>query len=149
MKIEEVIKTQNIASDSLRATINLIYTSGWLLEKHSKFFKKFGLTHQQFNALRILKGQYPNPATVAIIRDRMLDKMSDASRIVDRLIKQELVIKTDCKKDKRSVDIVLSEKGLTLLNTINSELYVLENLMTKLSDNELQTLSLLLDKLRG
>ncbi|MFM2048616.1 MAG: hypothetical protein RI955_1164, partial [Bacteroidota bacterium] len=91
MKVEQVIKSQQISSNELRTTITIFHTNNWLFEKHKRFFTKFGLTNQQYNVLRILRGQYPNPASISLIKDRMLDKMSDTSRLVDRLIKLNFV----------------------------------------------------------
>ena len=110
--------------------------------------KKFGLTIQQYNVLRILKGHAPEPITINGIIERMLDKMCDASRMVDRLKQKELIERCVSKKDRRSVDIVISQKGLDLLSKIDKELD--ENKpMNNLSDEESKTLNKLLDKLRG
>jgi MarR family transcriptional regulator, multiple gene regulator MgrA len=149
MKVEQVIKSQLIASNELRATITLFYTNNWLYEKHVKFFKKFGLTNQQYNVLRILRGQYPSPASISLIKDRMLDKMSDTSRLVDRLIKQQLIIRQTNANDKRSVDVKITEQGLKLMLEIDAEIPMVEKHIKKLTDTEINQLCDLLDKLRG
>jgi DNA-binding MarR family transcriptional regulator len=149
MKVEQVIKSQLIASNELRATITLFYTNNWLYEKHVKFFKKFGLTNQQYNVLRILRGQYPSPASISLIKDRMLDKMSDTSRLVDRLIKQQLIIRQANANDKRSVDVKITEQGIQLMLQIDAEIPMVEKHIQKLTDIEINQLCDLLDKLRG
>jgi DNA-binding MarR family transcriptional regulator len=149
MKVEQVIKSQQISSNELRTTITIFHTNNWLFEKHKRFFTKFGLTNQQYNVLRILRGQYPNPASISLIKDRMLDKMSDTSRLVDRLIKLNFVNREISINDKRSVDVKISNEGLQLLKTIDEELPTMDNLVRKLSHDEMNQLCNLLDKLRG
>ncbi|MEN9523385.1 MAG: hypothetical protein RL065_1762 [Bacteroidota bacterium] len=150
MKVEHVIKSQKITSNELRAAITIFYTNNWLFEKHKKFFKKHSLTNQQYNVLRILRGQYPNPASITLIKDRMLDKMSDTSRLVERLIKMNLVIREISTTDKRSKDVIISENGLNLLVQIDHEMPMIDNIIKKnLSEAEVNQLCDLLDKLRG
>ena len=102
--------------------INLIYTNSWLNQKHVSMFKPFGLTTPQFNILRILRGQYPAPSTVNLLIDRMLDKSSNASRIVDKLEEKRLVVRKQCRDDRRAVDVYISEEGLSLLTQLDKEM---------------------------
>ncbi|HEY0039943.1 MAG TPA: MarR family transcriptional regulator, partial [Flavisolibacter sp.] len=95
--------------------INLLFTYGWAIEKIKDFVAKEDITHQQYNILRILRGAHPKPLSTLQIRERMLDKMSDTSRIVDRLVLKDLVEKRTCSKDKRLVDVTITEKGQALL----------------------------------
>jgi DNA-binding MarR family transcriptional regulator len=129
--------------------INVLYSYGWVLEQIKIFLAKEDITHQQFNILRILRGSYPQPLSTLQIRERMLDKMSDTSRIVDRLVAKELVQKTICPSDKRLVDVLITEKGQDLLKRIDAEGDHIEEIMGRLSEEEAQVLSDLLDKLRG
>ena len=129
--------------------INILYTYGWLLEKIKHFLAKEDITHQQFNILRILRGASPSPLSTLQIRERMLDKMSDTSRIVDRLITKELVKKTTCPTDKRLVDVVITDKGRDLLTKIDKESDQVAVIMANLSENDAEMLSSLLDRLRG
>ena len=99
--------------------------------------------------LRILRGQYPKPATVNLIKERMIDKMSDASRIVDRLVQKQLVTRCTNDKDRRAVDIRISEQGLDILSKIDKEYRTKDMLQNNLTDEEAGELSALLDKLRG
>jgi DNA-binding MarR family transcriptional regulator len=147
--IEKDIHQVHFVSDKQKALINLLYTYGWVIEKIKDFLSKEDITHQQYNILRILRGSNPNPLSTLQIRERMLDKMSDTSRIVDRLVIKGLVKKTTCSKDKRLVDVVITDKGQKLLLKIDAEVDHVSTIMEKLSDEEAGELSDLLDKLRG
>lgn len=129
--------------------INLLYTYGWVLEKIKGYLADEDITHQQFNILRILRGSHPKPLSTLQIRERMLDKMSDTSRIVDRLVAKDLVRKVTCPKDKRLVDVTITDKGQRLLKKLdNSADHVME-IMGSLSLQDAEQLNLLLDKIRN
>jgi MarR family 2-MHQ and catechol resistance regulon transcriptional repressor len=149
MSIEKDIQQVNFVSSRQKAMINILYTYGWLLEKIKSFLSKEDITHQQFNILRILRGALPLPLSTLQIRERMLDKMSDTSRIVDRLVNKDLVSKTTCPTDKRLVDVVITAKGEELLRKIDKETDQVSILMANLSENDAEMLSSLLDRLRG
>lgn len=149
MKIEEEIKQKLFKSDAQKSYINLLYTANWIDYTSKQFFEKFEITPQQYNVLRILRGRHPEPATVNYIRERMIDKNCDASRIVERLRLKKLLERKINKIDRRAVDISISSKGQGLLFSIDSEIHKLETLFTRLSNEELETLNDLLDKLRG
>lgn len=149
MGIGEDIHQKSFKSEFAKAIINVFYTSSWLGQKHQQMFKSHGLTSPQFNVLRILRGQYPEPATVNLIIDRMLDKSSNASRIVDKLEAKELVVRRQCPQDRRAVDVVITEAGLKLLETMDVEMSQLELGMKKLTSQESEQLNILLDKLRS
>lgn len=148
MGIAEEIKQSKFTSDRQKAAINLIYTSNWLSEKLRNFLCSDDLTPQQFNVLRILRGSHPTPLSTLQIRERMLDKMSDTSRIVDRLVKKELVEKKTCKEDKRLVDIIITPCGLELLSRLDQNSDQIDNHFHGLTEEEAETLSNLLDKVR-
>jgi len=149
MRIEEEIQSTKFDDNYHKAVINLNYTYGWLNNILRAEFEKHNLTSQQFNALRILRGQYPNPATVNLIKERMLDKMSDASRIVDRLVQKGLVSRCTNNQDRRAVDIRISDAGLSILAKIDAEFKTQEIFKDHLTEEEAGKLSDLLDKLRG
>lgn len=128
--------------------INLLYSYGWVIEKIKNFLAEEDITHQQFNILRILRGSYPKPLSTLQIRERMLDKMSDTSRIVDRLIVKGLVKKNICPTDKRLVDVTITDKGQKLLKKIDARADTVFDIMGNLSEKEAETLSRLLDQLR-
>lgn len=149
MKLEEEIQQKKFKTESHKAALNIIYTFNWINSHHGTFLKKFGLTYQQFNVLRILRGQCPNVATVKLIRERMLDRMSDASRIVEKLRLKGLVGREIDQDDRRACQVSISEKGLALLSEIDKEESSLELPFQTLTKEEVQQLNLLLDKLRG
>ncbi len=147
MGIEKDINQSRFRNDYQKAGINLIYTYNWMTEKMKLLFEKYGLTPQQFNILRILRGA-GEPISTLQIRQRMLDKMSDTSRIVDRLILKEMVKKVICKSDKRLVDVSITEKGKRLLTKMDKHENEMDELLGNLSDSEAKTLNILLDKIR-
>ena len=151
MKIGEAIKQGKSFRNSYhRTSVNLIFTGRWIFNLHNELFKTFGLTLQQYNILRILKGQYPKSATVKLIRERMLDKMSDASRIVENLRKKKLIERELNADDRRSVDVIITQKGFDLLDEIEEKgSATLDNYVSKLSLDEMEQLNTLLDKVRG
>lgn len=129
--------------------INLLYTYGFVIERIKNYLSQEDITHQQFNILRILRGAAPEPLSTLQIRERMLDKMSDTSRIVDRLIVKGLVKKCTCAADKRLVDVSITEKGQKLLKRLDAEQNEMDGILKGLTENEAEQLSALLDKLRG
>src|SRR5215467_4425955 len=119
MSIEKDIQQSKFRNEYQKTVVNLIYTYNWVMEKHRQFFERDDITSQQFNILRILRGA-GKPLSTLQIRQRMLDKMSDTSRIVDRLVKKQLVQKNICKSDRRLVDVIITEKGKRLLDKIDT-----------------------------
>jgi DNA-binding MarR family transcriptional regulator len=149
MKLEQKISQKTFRNSHHRAIVNIIFTYNWLYERHSKLLKPYRLTVQQFNLLRILRGQYPNPVTVKLIKERMLDKMSDASRLVEKLRVKGMVDRNICPKDRRTVDVIITRKGLKLLDKIDKKEKDFNQLLSNLKSSEIDQLNLLLDKLRG
>ena len=149
MGIEKEIHQQNFRNSRQKAIVNLLYTYGWVIEKIKSFLAQEDITHQQYNILRILRGAHPEPLSTLQIRERMLDKMSDTSRIVDRLILKDLVKKSICPTDKRLVDVLITEKGQDLLARLDAKNEEMDRIMGGLSDEGADQLSLLLDLLRG
>ena len=129
--------------------VNIIYTFNWLNGQQSDFLKPFDITYQQFNVLRILRGQQMQRASIKLIRERMLDKMSDASRIVEKLRMKGLVERHICQHDRRSCQVFITQKGMDLLSKIDTNEVKQTDLMIALSEKEKMELNLLLDKLRG
>jgi DNA-binding MarR family transcriptional regulator len=149
MELEKEIKQTNFHSDMQKMVVNLLFTASWVAYQHSELLKPHGITIQQYNVLRILRGQYPEPATVHLIQERMLDKMSNASRLVERLRQKGYVERRQCPNDRRSVDILITPTGLKLLEKLDVELQNWEGNLNTLNPSEIQTLNRLLDKLRG
>ncbi|MCX8019952.1 MAG: MarR family transcriptional regulator [Chitinophagaceae bacterium] len=149
MGIEKDIHQLRFRNAWQKAAVNLIYTHGWLKEKMKQFFEHENITLQQFNILRILRGSHPVPLSTIQIRERMLDKMSDTSRLVDRLVAKGLVKKLLNPKDKRLVDVTITQKGLKLLARLDKKQDEMDGLLRSLSEEEALLLSGLLDKIRN
>ena len=147
MSLEKDISQASFRNDYQKAIINLIYTYNWMNEKMKKVFDKEDITAQQYNILRILRGA-GKPISTLQIRERMLDKMSDTSRIVDRLVLKGLAQKNTCKNDKRLVDVSISAKGKKLLEKIDQHEKDMDAFFGNLSETEAKTLNKLLDKIR-
>ncbi|HLF45714.1 MAG TPA: MarR family transcriptional regulator [Chitinophagaceae bacterium] len=150
MKLEkEIHQVKPFRNNYHKAAVNLIFTGKWMIQFHSDIFKKYNLTFQQYNILRILRGQNPGTATVKLIRERMLDRMSDASRIVELLRKKKLVERSINSEDRRKMDVVITQKGLDMLQEIEKESEYMDKRLTALNEEEIVLLNNLLDKVRG
>lgn len=149
MKLEDEIKQSSFRNEYHKLAVNIIFTHSWLMSKIYELLDEYDLTPQQFNLLRILRGQYPKPASITLLKERMLDKMSDASRLVERLLAKGLVERKICPEDRRKVDVVITKKGLKLLEKIDKTDNEMDNYLKNLSEVEAKKLNELLDKLRG
>lgn len=148
MGIEQDIKQNQFASEKAKAAINIIFTGNWIAQQQTELLKPFDLTVQQYNVLRILRGQQGKPITVLGITERMLDRMSNASRLVDKLLEKELVQRMECPNDRRAVDILILPKGLELLKAIDVLQEEWGNKHILLNDEKLIQLNSLLDEFR-
>ena len=149
MGIEQDIQQSQFRNSFQKAAINLLYTSGWLRDRMKVLFDKEDITAQQFNILRILRGSFPTPLSTLQIRDRMLEKMSDTSRLVDRLVVKGLVKKITAETDRRLVDVLITEKGKKLLSRIDAQQTETDAILNNLTEKEAEQLSELLDKMRS
>ena len=147
MGIDKDIQQTTFRNEYQKMGINIIYTANWLNERIAQILNNEKITQQQYNILRILRGS-ECPLSTLKIRERMLDKMSDTSRIVDRLITKELVEKTACQADKRLVDITLSKKGLLLLEKLDHFNDQIDAILKGINEKEASTINQILDKLR-
>ena len=148
MSIEKDIKQiTKFRNEWQKAAVNILYTYNWLLEQQKRHFDRGGLTHQQYNILRILKGS-GQPISTLQIRERMLDKMSDTSRIVDRLVTKALVKKITCPTDKRMVDVTITAKGKKLLEKLDAFELKMDEVAGTLTEDDAKTMNKLLDKMR-
>jgi DNA-binding MarR family transcriptional regulator len=148
MSIEKDIQQSKFRNEYHKTVVNLIFTYNWITEKNKQFFEKGDITPQQYNILRILRGA-GKPLSTLQIRQRMLDKMSDTSRIVDRLVKKELVQKVICKTDRRLVDVTITDTGMQLLDQLDSYNEQMDAMLGNLSEEEAKMLNHLLDKIRN
>lgn len=149
MSIEkDILQTRKFRNEHHKCVVNLIYTHNWVTEQLKLLLEEEGLTLQQYNILRILRGS-DTPLSTLQIRERMLDKMSDTSRIVDRLLLKNLALKTTNKKDKRLVDVKISAKGKRLLQKLDQSANTIDNVLQNVSETDARELNRLLDKVRG
>jgi DNA-binding MarR family transcriptional regulator len=149
MRLEDEIKVSKFRNRRQKLHVNLIYTHSWVVGRAQKTFQAHGITMQQFNILRILRGQYPEPSTIQLLKERMLDKQPDASRLIDRLCQKEYVASTVCKDDRRKVDVVITDAGLALLERMEDDVNALEKVYETLTDPEIDQLNDLLDRIRN
>ena len=150
MKIEEEIQQKKFNSEYHKAHINVLFTAAWLSQQSMKLLKRYDISWQQFNILRILRGLHPEPATVKLLTERMIDKMSNASRLVEKLMRKGLVERQTCPLDRRRVDVRITARGLELINKATELVEKdLEARMAVISEEEARALNGLLDKLRG
>jgi DNA-binding MarR family transcriptional regulator len=149
VKLEDEIKQKSFKSPQQKLAVNILYTNNWLTGYYAGFFKGTTLTVQQYNVLRILRGQYPAHCSLKTVKERMLDRMSDASRIVDKLVLKKYVSRKQCPDDRRSVNLLITDHGLELLKQLDSLEDEIQQVFKQLSIKEMNTLNTLLDKLRG
>ncbi len=149
MKIEEEIKQGRFESEQQRLMINIIFTGSQFTSANNRMFKKYNLTSQQFNVLRILRGQKGQPISVKDMEGRMLDRSSNISRLVDKLLKKMLIERITCEEDRRRVEVSITEKGMLLLEKIDEEHVGIRDLIKNaITDEEAKIASQILDKFR-
>lgn len=149
MDIGKEIKQSKFRNEHHKMLVNILFTSGWLDSKHACNLKPYGISSQQYNILRILRGQHPKPATVNLLIERMLDKNSNASRLVEKLRLKKLVERATCPEDRRAVNVLITQKGLDLLTEIDKHETSFLKELKNLTEKEAEQINLLLDKLRG
>ncbi|MFN8393263.1 MAG: MarR family transcriptional regulator [Bacteroidia bacterium] len=148
MRLEDEIKTRQFRNQRQKLLLNILYTQGWLMSRQLEVLQRHEITSQQYNILRILRGQHPQPCNVALLKERMLDKQSDVSRLVDRLVKKGLIERTVSPHDRRNLNILISESGLELLSVMQPEVDAsTDNL--GISEEDAKTVNDLLDAMRG
>lgn len=149
MKIEEAIKQNKpFGNNRERGIVNILYTGNWVMTRLKAILKPFGITPKQYNVLRILRGA-DRPISTSVIRERLLDKMADTSRLVERLNQKQLVKRTVCPSDKRLVDVSITPEGMALLEEIEASREKMDGIFSKLSSSETDQLNELLNKLRS
>lgn len=149
MEIEKVIKIKKFRNEFEKLVINITYTASWIRSEHIHFFKRYGLSPEQYNVLRILRGQHPQQSSVNLVQERMIDKMSNASRLIDKLAKKGMVERRECPEDRRQVDVSITRHGLELLEKIDVELELVNIKMFKCNENEAIRLNQILNNIRN
>jgi DNA-binding MarR family transcriptional regulator len=147
--IEEAIQQKSFKDPYNKLVVNLLYTNSYLVNSQQALFKPHGISPEQYNVLRILRGQNEVPTTVSSIQDRMLNKMSNASRLVEKLKLKGLLKREECPNDRRQVDILITKAGLNLLNLVQLEVEKANEQIVNLGLEEVNQLNDLLDKMRG
>jgi len=149
-KLKDILKSNVTLPLAKRTALNFMITNKTLSENYLDFFKQYDLSGQQFNVLRILKGQKGKPANLATIQERMIHKNSNTTRLIDKLLLKGLVERKTCPENRRKIEISITKNGLDLLGTIDPELNKLEEKsLQPLTIEEAETLNILLEKLRG
>lgn len=149
MRIEDEIKQVKFENEFHKLTINLLFSGKWISDLLNNHHKQFDITSQQYNVLRILRGQYPKAATVNLVSSRMIDRMSNVSRLIDKLESKGLAKRILCENDRRQVDITITQDGLDLLQKIDIQQSVIQLKYNNLTEEEATSLNNLLDKFRG
>jgi len=149
MTIEEELRQKKFASKHQMAHLNIMFTANWLVDQVNEVVKCFGITHQQYNVLRILKGKHPSCCAAGDIREVMIDKSPDLTRLIDRLVNKAYVTRRECVENRRKLDIAITDKGLALVEKIVPILSKQFIGQTNITDQEANELSRLLDKMRG
>jgi len=149
MSLENDIKQEKFESEHHKAAVNILYTAGWLHHANTKRLKQYDITPEQFNVLRILRGSHPQAMMLAEITCRMIDKSSNATRLVEKLRTKGLVNREICENNRRQVDIKITEKGLVVLSKIDKGSEEWVSSLKSISKAEARELNLILDKLRA
>ncbi|WP_396151120.1 MarR family winged helix-turn-helix transcriptional regulator [Flavobacterium sp.] len=149
MKIEEIIKSNSPISIEKRTVLNIMFTQNVIADAFNEILKSFDLSVEQFNVLRILRGQKGKPANMCVIQERMIAKTSNTTRLVDKLLLKGLVNREVCEQNRRKMEITITEKGLKLLTELDPKIEAHEKLFSfNLSPEELENLNNLLEKYR-
>ena len=148
VKLEQAIKSTKFKSEVQKAGLNILYTAWWLKTIMSKELKEYGLTHEQYNVLRILKGRYPEQMCVRDIACRMIEKSSNVPRIIDRLEVKKLVKRSNSAEDKRETVITITQAGINILEITTARVDKLYAASISMDDDSAKTLNSLLEQIR-
>jgi len=149
MKIEEIIKSSVTMDDSKKVILNLMYTQTVIADKFYEILKPYDLSSEQYNVLRILRGQKGCPANMCLIQERMIAKNSNTTRLIDKLLLKELVTREVCPENRRKIEVLITSKGLNLLEELDPKVLEHEkSFAANLSDTEIEQLNNLLEKYR-
>lgn len=149
MRLEDAIKQPKFGNEKDKAMLNVMYTAAWWNLQSTKLLKPFDISWQQFNILRILRGRKGKPATVKLLTERMIDKMSNASRLVEKLRKKGLVERNECEHDRRRVDILLTDAGRELVEAASAEMkQQMDALLSDLSPEQAAQINELMEIVR-
>lgn len=148
MELEKEIQQTKFRNERHKAVLNILFTASWLQCRQQRLFKQYGLTPQQYNVLRILRGQKGTPITVNGIQERMLDRSSNASRLIDKLKEKQLVTRLECPTDRRQMDIQITHEGLELLKRMDGQMDATEASFGVMTEKDAAELNRILDRMR-
>lgn len=148
MKLEDEIKQKSFRTPYHRMLVNIMFTGNYLQKRLIGMLRPFGISPQQHNVLSILRGQHPKPCSLGDVQERMLDRMSNATRLVDKLIEKSFVVRCQCEDNRRKIEISITNAGLALLEQIDKKLQDIENWFPAITPEEATAMGLLLDKAR-
>jgi DNA-binding MarR family transcriptional regulator len=148
MELEKEIQQTKFRNERHKAVLNILFTASWLQCLQPRLFKQYGLTPQQYNVLRILRGQKGTPITVNGIQERMLDRSSNASRLIDKLKEKQLVTRLECPTDRRQMDIQITPEGLELLKRMDGQMDATEASFGVMTEADATELNRILDRMR-
>ena len=148
MKLETAIQSTKFKNEVHKAGLNILYTAWWLKTITAKELKEYGLTHEQYNVLRILKGKYPDQMCVRDVASRMIEKNSNVPRIIDRLELKKLVKRSNSSIDKRETVITLTQAGISILESCNKKVNELMDGIISINNQEAASLNALLERVR-
>ena len=149
MKLEDEIKQSKFQDEWQKALLNILYTGNWLTNNFMNIAKKFGINDQHYNVLRILRGKHPKCACPSEIKEVLINKRGDLTRLLDKLVNMDLVDRNVNANNRRMVDLIITEKGLNLLSIMDPDLHQIEDLKSRITEVEAQELNFILNKLRG
>jgi len=149
MQLEDALQQKSWRSEQQKASLNIMYTASWITGKINQILKPYGISNQQFNILRILKGQKGNAATIKLLSERMIDKMSNTSRLVEKLKQKGYITREECETDRRRVDIFITEDGLRITEVCSIAIRREVEDGLNINSVEAESLNLLLEKLRS
>lgn len=150
MKIEDIIKSTVTMDDSKKIILNVLYTQNVITDNFNEILKPYEISGEQYNVLRILRGQKGNPANMSMIQERMIAKTSNTTRLVDKLLLKELVTRKVCPENRRKIEVIITPKGLNFLKELDPKIIAHEEFFLKnLNSNEIILLNQLLEKYRN
>jgi DNA-binding MarR family transcriptional regulator len=150
MQIEQAIKQSRFNDIYQKLAVNLLYTSNWFRDAQNNLLKEYDILPQHYNILRILKGKYPNPSSPGDIKEVMIDKGNDITRLLDKLVMRGFVKRNLCEENRRKMDVYITNEGIKLLTDLEEPLYkLLEGIKERVSEKEAEQVSTILDKMRG
>lgn len=148
MRIEQAIKQKKFENEYQKLLVNLLYTTGQISSAQSRLLKPYGISIQQYNVLRILRGQHPKSVSVSVVAERMLDKNSNASRLIDKLVKKKLIKRKVSECDRRQKNVVITASGLKFLEPVDKKIREFQKHFEIISVNDAKKVNKILDQLR-